>query len=100
MPNRNVDLTDHHAQFVEELVISGRFADASEVMRAGLSLLEKQALEETETLAALRSLAAEGFDALDQGRGTQLDGPAEVAGRIGQIGRQAALEARQRTAGG
>src|SRR5271157_4349477 len=64
MPTRNVNLTDYHDEFVNELVTSGRFSSASEVVGAGLRLPEQQAREEEEKLALLRSMAAEGFRAL------------------------------------
>jgi antitoxin ParD1/3/4 len=90
MPTRNVNLTGHYEQFVVEQVTSGRFKNASEVMRAGLRLLEQKNREEEEKIALLRSLAAEGFDELDQGRGTIIDGPRQLRKFIGQIGRRAA----------
>ena len=40
MPTRNVVLTDNQDSFVGELVESGRYKSASEVMREGLRLLE------------------------------------------------------------
>jgi antitoxin ParD1/3/4 len=93
MPTRNVNLTSRYDQFVVEQVTSGRFKNASEVMRAGLRLLEQQNREEEEKLALLRSLAAEGFDELDQGRGTVVDGERHLRKFIGQIGRRAAQKA-------
>jgi antitoxin ParD1/3/4 len=42
MPTRNVVLTVHHEQVIERLVKSGRYQNASEVMRAGLRLVEQQ----------------------------------------------------------
>ena len=89
MPTRNVNLTGRYDEFVVGQVTSGRFKNASEVVRAGLHLLEQQNREEEEKLALLRSLAAEGFDALDQGRGTVIDGPRQLRKFIGQIGRRA-----------
>jgi antitoxin ParD1/3/4 len=85
MPTRNVDLTEYYDQFVENLVTSGRFSDASEVMRAGLRLLETQAREEEEKLATLRALASEGFNELDRGLGTPIEGREQLAELIGQI---------------
>jgi antitoxin ParD1/3/4 len=79
-------------------VTSGRFSNASEVMRAGLRLLEGQAQEENEKLNALRSLASEAFHELDQGQGIALDGKQQLAEFIGQIGRRAAEEVEQQTA--
>ena len=87
MPTRNVNLTGRYDEFVGEQVTSGRFKNASEVVRAGLRLLEQQNREEEEKLALLRSLAAEGFEELDQGRGTVIDGQRQLRKVIGQIGR-------------
>ena len=38
MPTRNVVLTEHQASLVEQLVTSGRYQNASEVLREGLRL--------------------------------------------------------------
>jgi hypothetical protein len=40
-PSRNVSLTVQHQRFIEALVESGRYHTASEVVRAGLRLLEQ-----------------------------------------------------------
>jgi len=100
MPARNVNWTDCCDRFVEKLVTSGRFSDASEVMRAGLRLLEQRAREDAEKLAALRSLASEGFSELDQGQGTPVESRAELTEFVGQIGRRAAEEVEHRIARG
>jgi antitoxin ParD1/3/4 len=42
MPTRNVVLTDHQARMVEQLVASGRYQNASEVLREGLRLVEQR----------------------------------------------------------
>ena len=100
MPTRNVNLTDYHDEFVNGLLTSGQFSSASEVMRAGLRLLEQQAREEDEKLAILRSLAAEAFNELDRGQGILIDGEQQLAELIGQIGRRAASNVESRTDGG
>ena len=100
MPTRNVNLTDHYNQFVESLIGSGRYKNASEVMRAGLRLLEREAKEDEEKLAALRALAAEGFDALDRGEGTTLEGERQVADFIKEIGERAVKRTARRPGGG
>jgi antitoxin ParD1/3/4 len=42
MPTRNIVLTDQQSAFVDALVADGRFQNASEALRAGLRLLEKE----------------------------------------------------------
>ena len=92
MPTRNVNLTDHYDQFVEEQIASGQFKNASEVMRAGLRLLEQQRQEDQAKLAALRALAAEAFDQLDQGQGITIEGEEQLKDFIGRVGRRVAQE--------
>ena len=55
MPTRNVVLTDQQADLVEQLVKSGRYQNASEVLREGLRLVEKREAEDAFRLEALRS---------------------------------------------
>ena len=40
--NTSVSLGDHFAEFIEEQIARGRFASASDVVRAGLRLLEEE----------------------------------------------------------
>lgn len=89
MPTRNINLTEHYDRFIEKQIASGQFKNASEVTRAGPRLLEQHSREEQEKLAALRALAAKGFDELDQGRGVVLEGREQLADFIGQVGRRA-----------
>jgi antitoxin ParD1/3/4 len=67
MPTRNLNLTEHHDRFFESRVASGEFRNASEVVRAGLRLLERQRREEHTKLEALREAARRGFEQLDRG---------------------------------
>lgn len=39
MPTRNVELSEHQHELVETLVQSGRYQNASEVLREGLRLI-------------------------------------------------------------
>jgi antitoxin ParD1/3/4 len=61
MPTRNVNLTKEMDRFVAKSVHSGRYANASEVMRSALRLLEREEREERK-LARLRAAIQEGLD--------------------------------------
>jgi antitoxin ParD1/3/4 len=63
-----VVLTDHQANMVEQLVQSGRYQNASEVLREGLRLVEQREAEEASRLEALRSAVELGIDDIQAGR--------------------------------
>jgi antitoxin ParD1/3/4 len=60
MPTRNVNLPKGLDRFVVSRVKSGKYANASEVMRTALRLLEKEEREFEEKLVALRTAIAKG----------------------------------------
>jgi putative addiction module CopG family antidote len=60
MPTRNVNLTDELDRFVTKRVKTGRYENASEVVRAGLRTLEREEQRYEAKLAALRSAIAMG----------------------------------------
>ena len=67
MPTRTVVLTDQQAELVEKLVQSGRYQNASEVLRDGLRLLQRRELEETAKLEAIRGALDEAEAAVAAG---------------------------------
>ncbi|MCC6718182.1 MAG: type II toxin-antitoxin system ParD family antitoxin [Acetobacteraceae bacterium] len=71
MPTRNVVLTAHHEALIERLVASGRYQNASEVLRAGLRELERQDGEYEAKLTALRAAVQVGLDDIEAGRYTE-----------------------------
>lgn len=67
MPTRNVVLTERQDELIETLVKSGRYQNASEVLRDGLRLVEQREAEDAGKLKALRAAARVGVGALDRG---------------------------------
>ena len=68
MPTRNVNLTDELDRFVVAKVESGRYENASEVVRAALRTLEHEERQYEIKLAALKS-AIDAGDASGVARG-------------------------------
>lgn len=66
MPTRNVVLTERQETLIEALVRSGRYQNASEVLREGLRLVESREIEEARKLEALRRAAREGASAFER----------------------------------
>jgi antitoxin ParD1/3/4 len=60
MPTRNVNLTSELDRFVLKKVQSGRYENASEVVRAALRTLEREEREYEAKLTALRAAIDEG----------------------------------------
>jgi antitoxin ParD1/3/4 len=56
--NTSISLGNHFESFVEQSISKGRFQSASEVIRAGLRMLE----EEENKVVALKSAIQEGID--------------------------------------
>ena len=67
MPKRNVVLTKRQEKLVETLVESGRYQNASEVLRDGLRLVEQREAGDAAKLRVLRQAARVGVAALDRG---------------------------------
>ena len=68
MPTRNVVLTEQQAVMIERLVHSGRYQNASEVLRDGLRLVRQREAEDEARLAALRQAAGVGQEDFTAGR--------------------------------
>lgn len=88
MPTRNVVLSDHQQELVDSLVQSGRYQNASEVLREGLRLIEQRERIEEAKLKALKQAARVGWADVSAGRYSDVaDGGLEQF--IGQLGRRA-----------
>jgi antitoxin ParD1/3/4 len=78
MPTRNVVLTDHQASLVEQLVTSGRYQNASEVLREGLRLVEQREAEDAYRLESLRAAVQVGTADIAAGRFTSFETKASL----------------------
>jgi antitoxin ParD1/3/4 len=67
MPTQNVNLSEQQVQFIRKGIEEGRYRNASEVVRAGLRTLEQIERQDKLKLRALRRLAKQAFDGIDQG---------------------------------
>jgi antitoxin ParD1/3/4 len=64
--NTSISLGDHFESFIEDNINNGRFNNASEVVRAGLRLLED---EENKVIALRKAIA----DGIESGRAKDFD---------------------------
>lgn len=93
MPTRNVVLSERQQQLVETLVQSGRYQNASEVLREGLRLIDERERLEGAKLKALKQAARQGWADVSAGRYADVaDGRLEDF--VGQLGRRAAQPAK------
>ena len=93
MPTRNVVLSDHQQELVETLVQSGRYQNASEVLREGLRLIEERERIEAAKLKAIKQAARQGWADVSAGRYTDVPDD-RLEEFVGQLGRRAAQRAK------
>ena len=89
MPTRNVVLTERQETLIESLVQSGRYQNASEVMREGLRLVENREAEEAAKLSVLRGAAQIGIAALDRGEFKEFPAAPALAAHLERLGNAA-----------
>lgn len=73
MPTRNIVLTASQAQFIEHLVHSGLYQNASEVLREGLRMVQSKVTEQEAKLLALRDAAQAGIHDIGAGKFTEFE---------------------------
>lgn len=88
----NVNLTGHFDRFIEAGLTSGRFSNASEVVREGLRLLERREQEDQAKIEWLRAAAKEGFDDIESGDSVTLRSGKEIDDLIDRLGEEATAE--------
>lgn len=67
MPTRNVNLTDEQSRFVDEMVRSGRYQNASEAMRDAVRTLQDRMRADEMKLQILRAHLQAGMDDIERG---------------------------------
>ncbi|MBI5084592.1 MAG: type II toxin-antitoxin system ParD family antitoxin [Acidobacteria bacterium] len=95
MPTRNINLTDHLDRFVEKTVDSGRYGNASEVIREGLRLLEHREEENRAKLKWLRGAVKKGLDQIERGEGIEFGSMADLEARVDELAAEVRVEKRR-----
>ena len=85
MPTRNVVLTERQEQLIEVLVHSGRYQNASEVLREGLRLIEQREAQDAARLAALRGAATVGIEELERGDYIEFSDPEALRAHLNAV---------------
>ena len=94
MPTRNVVLTERRS-LIEALVTSGRYQNASEVLRQGLRLIETREVEDAAKLEALREATRVGEAAIRRGEYRTFGAVGELARHLDEIAELAIARADQ-----
>ncbi|MGK9170391.1 type II toxin-antitoxin system ParD family antitoxin [Inquilinus limosus] len=95
MPTRNVVVTDHQAELIEALVKSGRYQNASEVLREGLRLVEQREREDAAKLERLRAAVDLGIEAEERGDVTTFDSVADLRRHLNALADKAISDAKR-----
>ena len=96
MATRNVVLTEHQEKLIEGLVSSGRYQNASEVLREGLRLIESREAEDRARLKALREAARVGIADVEAGRVRDFGSTTELRSHLDTLAQRTVVRARAR----
>lgn len=96
MATRNVVLTERQEELIDALVQSGRYQNASEVLREGLRLIERREAEDAAKLEALREAAQMGWAAYVAGDYKEFESAAELRRYLKGVGAKAIRGAERR----
>lgn len=84
MPTRNISLTPEQDAFVEKIVRTGEYQNASEAVRDALRALQQRRSEDALKLKSLRTQIKAGVDALERGEFIEID-DAELDGYVERL---------------
>lgn len=96
MATRNVVLTDHQEKLIQGLVSSGRYQNASEVLREGLRLIERRESEDEARLKGLREAARVGISDVEAGRFREFGSSAELGAHLDELAHRSVRQAPKR----
>ena len=92
MPTRNVVITDKQAEMIDRLVATGRYQNASEVLREGLRLVEGREAGQKAYLKALRDAVRVGISDADAGRLRRFESTGDLRAHLAELGDTAIAE--------
>ncbi|MCW5731221.1 MAG: type II toxin-antitoxin system ParD family antitoxin [Alphaproteobacteria bacterium] len=72
MPTRNISLTKEQDAFIDEVLRTGEYRNASEAVRDAIRMLKARRIEESLRLDRLRVAIGQGIAALDRGEHVEL----------------------------
>jgi antitoxin ParD1/3/4 len=93
MPTRNISLTPEQDAFVEGVVKTGEYQNASEAVRDALRALQQRRREDALKLKALRMHIKAGVEALDRGEFTEVD-DVDLEGYLESLALESGTDAR------
>jgi antitoxin ParD1/3/4 len=96
MPTRNVNLTSRLHRFIDTRVASGRFSNASEVVREGLRLLEQREQEDKAKLAWLRGAVRQSIDSINRGEGIEFETTGDLVNYVDRVAQEVSAGRRPR----
>jgi len=86
MPTRNVVLTTHQSELIDQWVAAGDYQNASEVLREGLRLVEQNKIEFQARLQAMRQAVSVGVADVEAGRFDSFDSPEALGAHFTALG--------------
>jgi len=89
MPTRNVVLTADQEKMIDRLVRSGRYQNASEVLRQGLRLVQEREADYQARLKIIRAEMQKGIDAFQAGDFVELEGTDAIKAYLKSIREEA-----------
>ena len=95
MATRNVVLTERQEALIDALLKSGRYQNASEVLREGLRLIEQREAEDAAKLAALKDAARLGIASFEAGEFRDFADPKDLQKHLKDVAAKAIANAKQ-----